>query len=90
MSRKNSHDDKEANVVDFASFREKKTLNQDLAGDRTPLFVSHLDGKVKGSPHFKRPTSQDFGDRIQRIRASLEKINELMAQLKRQQEDRKK
>jgi len=43
---------------------------------REPLFVSHIDGTVKG------PNKEDFGDRIQRIRTSLEKINKLMAELK--------
>ena len=56
--------------------KEKKDLEASLAGVRTALFVSHLDGKVTGSP------SEDFGDRIQRIRTSLEKINKLMAELK--------
>ena len=80
----------EAKVLDFNSFREKKALEESLTDERTPLFVSHLNGKIKGSPHFKRPSSEDFGDRIQRIRTSLEKINALMAELKKQSKDSKK
>tara|TARA_R110000803_G_scaffold198642_1_gene262463 strand:- start:324 stop:533 length:210 start_codon:yes stop_codon:yes gene_type:complete len=49
---------------------------------RTPLFVSHLDGTVKASAHFKSPSQGEFGDRIARIRTSLERINNLMAQLR--------
>lgn len=70
-------------VVDLTSFRKKKEVTRELAGDRTPLYVSHLDGKVKGSPHLKDSDTQDFGDRLQRIRMSLEKINNLMQELKK-------
>jgi len=45
--------------------------------------MSHLDGKVKGSPHLSRPEAEDFGDRLQRIRNSLEKINSLISELKK-------
>ena len=76
-----------SNVIPIFKNKEKKDLETSLADGRTPLFVSHLDGKVKGSPHLKRPP-EDFGDRIQRIRTSLEKINSLMAEL-RQQNGRK-
>ena len=51
------------------------------------LYINHVDGTVKGSPHFKRPGDGDFTDRINRIRASLEKINTLMAELKRQKKE---
>ena len=74
---------KEASVVDMASFRKKKSIDQEFARDRKPLYVSHLTGKVTGNPHGKRPESGDFGDRLQRIRTSLEKINRLMSDLKK-------
>ena len=76
-----------SNVLNLNSFREKKALEEGFSGDRKPLFVSHLDGKVKGSPHFQRPSAEDFGDRLQRIRTSLDKINLLMAELKKQSKD---
>lgn len=72
-----------ANVVDFTSFKRNKDSQADLARGRTPLHVSHIDGKVKGSPHFRRPEADDFGDRMQRIKTSLEKINLLMTELKK-------
>jgi len=69
-------------VIDL---KTKKPINEK---GRTPLYVSHLDGKVYGRP---KTEEEDFGDRMQRIRASLEKINQLMADLKhaqkRSQED---
>ena len=81
----NSHQD---NIVDLKKFREKKSLQDKVAPGRTPLYVSHLDGKVKGNPN-RRPSSEDFGDRLQRIRTSLEKINSLMAELKKQSNQNK-
>ncbi len=71
------------NVVDFSAYRKKKEAEQEISRGRLPLHVSHLDGKIKGSPHFKSPQADDFGDRMQRIKHSLEKINQLMADLKR-------
>lgn len=76
----------EEKIVDMAAFRRRKFVENDLARGRKPLFVSHHDSKVTGSPHFNQPVgdgSDDLGDRIQRIRASLQKINRLMAELKR-------
>lgn len=84
MSDQSSNRQDEAQVVDLASFRKQKTTEAEFArGGRKPLYVSHLNGKVSGSPHMKRPDSSDFGDRLQRIRSSLEKINRLMSELKR-------
>lgn len=73
----------QAPVVDLASFRKKKAVDQEFARDRQPLYVSHLTGKVTGNPHAKRGETGDFGDRLQRIRTSLEKINRLMTELKK-------
>lgn len=80
----NNPSSKSGEVVDLASFRKKKDTNEEFArGGRKPLYVSHLTGKVTGSPHLKGPQSPDFGDRLQRIRSSLEKINRLMGELKK-------
>lgn len=68
-----------SDILDLAEYRKKKSLNKDLARDRTPLYVSHLSGKIIGS---KDPPKEDFGDRLMRIRSSLDKINKLMAELK--------
>ena len=70
------------NVVDLKNFKRTRELETQIAKGRTPLHVSHIDGKVKGSPHLRTQESDDFGDRMQRIRSSLEKINQLMADLK--------
>ena len=67
------------NVIDMSSFRQKKAAEQEFGRGRSPLYVSHLTGKANGG---KQP-SGDFGERLHRIRASLEKINRLMGELKK-------
>ncbi len=75
-------------VVDLASFRKSKETKTEFGRGREPLYVSHLNGKVTGKPDQKRPgESADFGDRLTRIRSSLEKINRLMADLKKMSAD---
>ncbi len=76
-------DRKSGLIVDLSSYRRKKEVEQDLADGRRPLFVSHLDRKMTGTPHLRRPAAEDFGDRLQRIKSSLERINNLMAELKK-------
>lgn len=48
---------------------------------RTPLFVSHINGKVEGHKH----TTENFEDRIECIRESLKRINKLMTEKKGRQ-----
>lgn len=60
-----------SNVIDFP--RKKKD----------GLYVDQTTGKMMGSPHYRRPEADDFGDRMQRIKNSLEKINQLMTELKK-------
>jgi hypothetical protein len=75
-------------VVDLAAFRKKKEIAVELTkGGRNPLYVSHLTGKVSGKAEGSEASSPDFGDRLQRIRSSLEKINRLMADLKKMSAD---
>ena len=82
-------DSREAPVVDIASFRKKKETAAELTKPgRNPLYVSHLTGKATGTPNGQ--DKQDFGDRLQRIRGSLDKINRLMEELKSMARDEKK
>ncbi len=79
----------ESRVVDLASFRKKKETTAELTKPgRNPLYVSHLTGKATGTPTGSE--KQDFGDRLQRIRGSLDKINRLMEELKSMARDEKK
>lgn len=63
-------------VINLQEYKEKRELSR----GRTPLFVSHLTGVVTAGRHQK---ARDMGDRLMRIRSSLNKINELMVELKK-------
>jgi hypothetical protein len=81
-----------ANIVDLGSFRRRKVLEQELARGRNPLFVSHLNGKIDDGLNKNAKSdaeSPDFGDRLQRIKTSLSKINQLMSELKKISQDQK-
>ena len=66
-------------VIDLNKFRTEKEQDS----NRAPLYLSVLDGKIKGSPHLRRSDANDFTDRMRSIRSSLEKINRLMRELKK-------
>jgi hypothetical protein len=76
---------KDAKVIDFSTFRRKKSEEQDLTrGRNKPLYVSHNESKITSmSPSDSSVKTEDFGDRVSRIKASLERINSLMAELKK-------
>lgn len=74
---------KSKNVVDLSSFRKKKETAEEFARGRSPLYVSHTSGKISGSKSGEASSEDNFGDRYQRIKSSLEKINRLMAELKK-------
>lgn len=74
-----------AKVLDLGSFRKKKETKDEFARGRQPLFSSHL-GSTPDRPSGKKDAQKqdaDFGDRLSRIRSSLEKINRLMGELKK-------
>lgn len=56
----------------------REETERELARGRSPLYVSHATGKITG---------EDFGTRLARIRASLDKINGLMSELRRTRDD---
>ena len=67
-----------SNVVSLANFKAKKETSNELARGRRPLYVSHATGKASS----KENNKADLGDRISRIKSSLERINNLMKDLK--------
>ena len=73
---------KDGKIVSFNDFKRKKAFDQEVAEGRTPLYLSHLEGKVSGSPHLKGEEG-DFNNRVQRVRRSLDRINKLMSELKK-------
>ena len=64
----------------MSKYKAEKKIKEDLARGRTPLYVSHATGKITGTPNEDK--QEDFGSRLARIRASLDKINRLMSELK--------
>ena len=67
-------------ILSIEEYKKNKIIKQDLVREgRTPLYQSHLTGKVTGGK-----VDPEFGDRLSRIRASLERINRLMRELKEQ------
>jgi len=70
-------------VINLSSYREKKDIERSISRDRTPLHVSHIDERRNRSPYLKHKDSDSFGERMYRIKQSLEKINRLMNELKK-------
>ena len=75
-------DPKSKNVIELSGFRKKKDTAEEFARGRNPLYVSHNTGKISGSKSGETE-EENFGDRYSRIKASLEKINCLMSELKK-------
>lgn len=70
------------NIVNLDAFkRRKQSAEEFVRNERKPLYVSHLTGKIGDTGNIKNEAS-DFGDRLQRIRSSLDKINKLISDLK--------
>jgi hypothetical protein len=91
LQMSNSSSRNGSNIVDLDAYRSKKMFDEAIAKGRVPLYSSHLDKQAKSSPHFKM--NQDDGslaERIVRIKASLEKINNLMAELKKSSSEKPK
>lgn len=70
-------------VLDLSSYRQNKNLAANTFS-RQPLYSNHLDAPKKEVPELKlrRDNEDDFGLRMQRIRESLWRINQLMHELR--------
>lgn len=72
-------------VINLADRRRKKEIEETLARGRVPLMTTHNPiSNTSGHPVPPPINGDSFADRIMRIKASLEKINSLMAELKKQ------
>lgn len=67
------------NLVSLTDFRQRRQAQYDLSRGRRPLYLSHM---AQGTAS-REESEGDFAERVARIRKSLERINELMAQLRR-------
>lgn len=72
--------EKDQGIISLVDFKRKK---QENAMDQNGLFVTRLNGKLSASSYRKAPGEEALDERLTRIRASLEKINTLMEQLKK-------
>ena len=71
-------------VVDLSAFKKKRETKEQLARARKPLYVNHSEGSVTGSSKMaKDDAPEDFADRLVKIRGSLDRINKLMAEIKK-------
>lgn len=87
--------DKSANqtkVLDFTAFKKKQDTNSEFSRARKPLYINNEDGRVSGTNEGAKnaASTDDFGDRLQKIRSSLDRINTLMADLKKLSAHREK
>lgn len=83
---------KKSKILDFSAFKNKQEINNEFSRSRKPLFVNSDKGNISGTNDRAQPVqaSEDFGDRLQKIRSSLERINTLMADLKKLSTSREK
>ncbi len=70
-----------SNIVDLSQFRAKKELNAELPKGRVPLYKSHLSKQEGPNAHLE--AKSDLNERMGRIRTSLEKINQILSELKK-------
>ncbi len=79
--------DVKSKIVELSAFKQKKETDKDIARARRPLYVSQKEGSVSGrSPNAKNDKQEvqgDFSDRLVKIRSSLDRINQLMTEIKK-------
>ncbi len=80
----NSKVSPESKVVELSAFKKKRETAEQLARGRKPLYVNHGEGTVSGRPNAPQASAGvDMGDRLTKIRGSLDRINQLMSELKK-------
>ena len=86
-SEKSSEKSTEKKVVDFSAFKTKQNVKNEFSRSRKPLYVDQDEGKISGASDGAKSaadnSNEDFGERLLKIRASLDRINSLMANLKK-------
>lgn len=64
-------------VIELGKFKLQKAKEKAIAEGKVPLMHTDI-------PSGRPPAADDFAERIMRIKSSLEKINQLMSELKKQ------
>jgi hypothetical protein len=84
--------DTQPKILDFSKFKQKQETNSEFSRARKPLYLNSNNGKVSGTEDGAKSASSqdDFGDRLVKIRTSLDRINSLMADLKKLSTHREK
>ena len=85
-------------VISFNAYKNKDSINSEFSHSRKPLYVNTDDGRISGNPEVAAQGAQgaqgaqegDLGDRLHKIRSSLDRINALMADLKKLSAHREK
>ena len=79
-------------VISFNAYKNKDSINSEFSHSRKPLYVNTDDGRISGNPEVAVQGAQegDLGDRLHKIRSSLDRINALMADLKKLSAHREK
>ena len=80
-------------VISFTDYKTKNAVNSEFSHARKPLYVNSDDNRISGKPESaasSTPASGDLGDRLHKIRSSLDRINTLMADLKKLSAHREK
>lgn len=60
----------------------KKVISKAIGRNRQTLSISHLSGKVTSSGDNRHLEADEFANRMLRIKKSLDRINDLMEQVK--------
>jgi hypothetical protein len=87
-----SNSETTSKVISFTAYKNKETINNEFSHSRKPLYVNSDDGRISGNPVVASKGAQegDLGDRLHKIRSSLDRINTLMADLKKLSAHREK
>lgn len=83
MSNVNDSQTPVSKVVELSAFKKKRETKEDLTRARKPLYVNHADRSVSGDKSAKADSREDFADRLVKIRGSLDRINQLMTEIKK-------
>jgi hypothetical protein len=78
-----SQSESKAKVVDFGAFKKKRDVKEEVARSRKPLYVNSSEGSISGMNPSQKQGKEDFAERLTKIRGSLDRINQLMTEIKK-------
>ena len=72
-------------IVEISAFKKKRDTKEQIARSRKPLYVNSSEGTISDISKSSKveAKAEDFGDRLVKIRGSLDRINQLMAEIKK-------